>query len=232
MGILSRFTDIMSANINSVLSKAESKNADKLLEKYLLDAKDSLGQAKAEAAAVIAEEMAISRKLSENDELSKKYEGYAAAALKSQNEDDARKFIAYQMELEQKKNDLSKQYAIAKENSDKMRQMTNKLTNDIQEAQAKLDEAKQKLTMAKQQENLNKFNEKFNESPLGNFDNLLDKVQKRVDTAEAAASLQSSAERSKAEIEDLAQKYEQKGNEAAGVSIEDRLAQLKANVNG
>ena len=42
LGILSRFTDIMKANVNSVLEKAEDKNADKLLRKYIQDAKDDL----------------------------------------------------------------------------------------------------------------------------------------------------------------------------------------------
>ena len=56
--IITRFADIMSANINSVLSKAEAKNADKLLENILPTPGDDLDQLKSETAAVIAEEMA------------------------------------------------------------------------------------------------------------------------------------------------------------------------------
>ena len=48
MGILQRFSDIMSANINSLLSGAEEKNAGKLLEKYLADARANLEELKSE----------------------------------------------------------------------------------------------------------------------------------------------------------------------------------------
>jgi phage shock protein A len=96
MGILQRFSDIMGANVNSVLSKSESANADKLLAKYIEDAKKNLGQVKAETAATIAEETGIARKLTETQELSKKYESYALAAVQAQNDDDARKFLGKQ----------------------------------------------------------------------------------------------------------------------------------------
>ena len=68
MGILSRFKDIMSANINSVLEKAESKNADKILENYLRDAKENLEEVAAETAGVIADEMAAARKVADLEE--------------------------------------------------------------------------------------------------------------------------------------------------------------------
>ena len=63
MGILQRFSDIMSANINSLLSGAEEKNAGKLLEKYLADARANLEELKSETSAIIADEMAAARRV-------------------------------------------------------------------------------------------------------------------------------------------------------------------------
>lgn len=232
MGIISRFSDIMSANLNALLSKSEDANSDKLLDKYLADARNNLSQVKAETAAVIADEMALARKLQENDDLHKKYEGYAQAALQSGNDDDAKKFVSYQMDLEQKRADLSQQYDIAKQNSEKMREMTTKLTNDIHTAQSKLDEAKAKLNVAKQQENLNEFNQKFSEDPLGSFNSVFDEVQKRVDKAEAAASLNAQADTTTS-VEELAKKYDVDATlKKMSSSVDDRLAQMKASLSG
>jgi len=228
MGILSRFTDIMSANINSLLSKAEAGNADKLLEKYIKDAKDNVAQVKAEAAAVIAEETGLARRLADNEAECNKYESYAVAAVKKGNDDDARKFLTYKNHLESERTDLSAQYARAKDNSEKMRQLLKKLTDDIYAAESKLDGLKRNLAVAKQQEKLNKFDEKFGNSPLSGADSLFDAVQKQVDAAEATASLDKELVKETREVEDLAKKYDAATQEVRVDRVEDQLAALKA----
>jgi phage shock protein A len=230
MGILSRFTDIMSANINALLSKAEASNADKLLEKYIKDAKDNVAQVKAEAAAVIAEETGLARRLADNEAECDKYGSYAAAAVKKGNDDDARKFLTHKNKLESERADLSTQYARAKDNSEKMRQLLKKLTDDIYAAESKLGELKRNLTVAEQQEKLNKFGEKFGNSPLSGVDNLFDAVQKRVDAADAAATLNKEFVNEAWEVEDLAKKYDSATQETKVDQVEDQLAALKASL--
>ena len=230
MGILSRFSDIMGANINALLSKAEAGNADKILEKYIRDAKDNLAQVKAETAAVIAEETGLARKLADNEAEGKKYESYAMAAVKSGNDDDARKFLAHKNRLETERTDLSAQYARAQDNSEKMRQLLKKLSDDINAADDKLNELKRKLTVAKQQEKMNKLGDKLGNSPLGGVDNLFDAVQKRVDAADAAANLNKEFTKETNEVEDLAKKYDAVTQENKTDQVEDQLAMLKASI--
>ena len=231
MGILSRFTDIMSANINSLLSRAEAGNADKLLEKYLKDAKDNLAQVKAETAAVIAEETGLARKLADNEAECDKYENYAAAAVKKGNDGDAIKFLTYKNRLEAEREGLFSQYSRAKDNSEKMRQLLKKLSDDINASEDKLRELKQKLTVAKQQEKLNKFGDTFaRNNPLSGADNLFDAVQKRVDAADAAAALNKEFAKETCDIEDLAKKYDAGTQEYKADKVEDQLAMLKASL--
>lgn len=221
MGILSRFGDIMSANINAILEKSEEKNADKLLQKYLMDAKEDLGRVKSETAAVIAEERSCERKLSECNEQIAKYEKYAMSAVRAGNDDDARKFLTQKSQIEQNRPGLEAALAAAKDNSAKMRQMTDKLQDDIRQAQSKLDTLKSRLSIAKAQEKRAKLASELG-GGLNGFDGLAEKVQKRIDAADAMVELNSgsSAER---ELEELEKKYAA----SAGSDIEAELARLK-----
>jgi phage shock protein A len=232
MGILSRFSDIMSANINSLLSKAEGANAEKLLEKYLKDAKDNVAQVKAETATVIAEETGLARKLADNEAQCDKYEKYAIAAVKSGNDNDAKKFLTHKSHLEEEREGLLSQYNRAKDNSEKMKQLLKKLQDDINTSEDKLRELKQKLTVAKQQEKLNKLDEKFAnaKNPLSGADNLFDAVQKRVDAADAAAALNKDFAKETNDIQDLAKKYNVATQEVKADQVEDQLAALKASL--
>ena len=52
MGVIQRFKDIMSANINAMLDKAE--NPEKMIDQYMRNLENDLGKVKAETASVMA----------------------------------------------------------------------------------------------------------------------------------------------------------------------------------
>ncbi len=72
MGILSRFADIISANINALLDKAE--DPAKMIDQYLLNALEDLAEVKQETANVMAEEQRCKRLLDENSQQIEKYD--------------------------------------------------------------------------------------------------------------------------------------------------------------
>ena len=75
MGIIQRFADIMSANINALLDKAE--DPAKMIDQYLRNLESDLGKVKAETAAVMAEETRSKRELQECEEEISKMQTYA-----------------------------------------------------------------------------------------------------------------------------------------------------------
>ena len=107
MGILTRFKDIMSANINALLDKAE--NPEKMIDQYLRNLENDLASVKAETASVIAEEKAAKRKLDDcNEEIAKMGE-YAKRAVAAGNDDEARQFLSKKAELTGRLEVLQKQ---------------------------------------------------------------------------------------------------------------------------
>ncbi|HIT34957.1 MAG TPA: PspA/IM30 family protein [Candidatus Faecousia intestinigallinarum] len=225
MGILARFGDIMRANINDLLTGAENKNAEKLLNQYLRDAREDYAQVRNETASVMAEETAAKRRLDELNDQMARYERYAQAAVQSGNDADALKFLEAKGQLQAKKEDAETAYAQAQVNSEHMRQMTKKLLADIQEAESKIGELKAKLRIAESKEKMQQLTEKIGgKSALGNFDSLADNIQKRIDAADAKEALDAEFAGDR-ELDDLEKKY---AGTDGGPSAQSELEVLKA----
>ena len=224
-GILSRFKDIMSSNINALLDKVEDPM--KMIDQYLRNLESDLGKVKAETAAVMAEETKSKRELDECVDSINKMQTYAEKALLSGNEADARTFLSKKGELNNKLISLQQTYDIAKENSTKMREMHDKLIKDISQLNTRRDELKAKMAVANTQEKLNKVGSSVN-GAIGNmskFDEMEAKINKKLDTANAMAELNNSQKEEN--IEDLIAKYD---NETKNTSseIDNELSELKS----
>lgn len=219
MSILKRFTDIMSANINSLLDKCE--DPAKMVDQILRNLNDDLGKVKAETASIIAEETRAKRELAEcNQEINKLVE-YAKRAVKSGNDDDARFFLSKKADLTKNQETLEQKVQIASTNALKMRQMHDKLIKEINDLNARRDDIKAKVATANMQKRLNDLGGSLHHSTanLGAFARMEEKANRMLDEANAMAELNTP----KDNLQSLMDKYDAQPSS----SIEDELAALK-----
>lgn len=223
MGIMTRFKDIMTANVNALLDKAE--DPEKMIDQYLRNLESDFAKVKAETASIMAEEKSAKRKLDECDEEIAKMGEYAKKAVAAGNDNDARQFLTKKSELTKKREILAKDCELAQANAEKMRQMHDKLESDISEMKGKRDMLKAKVKVAETQKKINEMGAGL-ESAGNNaaaFERMEDKVNKMLDEADAIGELNKSS--SGKDIDDLTSKYDTAGT---GSDVDDELAALKA----
>lgn len=223
MGILTRFKDIMSSNINALLDKAE--DPEKMIDQCLRNLNSDLGKVKSETAAIMAEEQRAKRALDECNNSINEMQTFAVKALEAGNEADARKFLEQKASLTSKQAGLQEAYTLANSNATQMREMHDKLVGDIGELESRKDMIKGKLAVAKTQERINKIGSSVNSAnnSISSFEKYEDLADKALDKANAMAELNSSTPDNS--IKDLSKKY------ATDASVDDELAALKASLN-
>lgn len=221
MGILKRFNDIMASNINALLDKAE--DPEKMVDQILRNLNKDLANVKEETAEIMADEKKAKRDLDEVNAEVAKLQTYAEKAVLAGNDDDATKFLAEKARVAEKQAALQQAYDAAVSNSTKMRQMHDKLVEDIRDLEARRDTVKAKVKVAKTQDKINQMNSSLGDSAssIAAFERMEDKADAMMDISDAEAELNSSEE--KDEVADLAAKYD--NPEAA---VQDELAALKA----
>jgi phage shock protein A len=219
MGIISRFKDIMSANINAILDKCEDPS--KMIDEYMRQVTEQLAEVKKETAEVMAEEKRTKRLVDANQEQIDKYDGLARKALVAGNEDDAKVFLVKKQEFMNREAELQKSYSVALENANKMREMHDKLTKDVQTLEERRKNVKSKIAVAKTQEKLNKVagSMEYTSNSMKAFEKMEAKADNMLDRANAEAELSEVPEDPSIDLE---AKYT-----SSTASVEEELEKLK-----
>ena len=222
MGILQRFKDIMSANINALLDKAE--DPEKMIDQTMRNLTRDLGKVKEETAAVMADEQRAKRELDACTAEMQKMQTYAEKAVLAGNDADAAKFLQEKAKLSTKQQSLQQTYDVAAANAMKMRQMHDKLVNDINDLDSRRDAIKAKIRVAKTQQDINRIQSQVGDSAssMATFERMEAKANAMLDRANATAELNSTEATS--EVDKLASKYDA----APDAAVEGELAALKA----
>ncbi len=135
MGLFTRFTDIVNANINSMLDKAEQP--EKMIRLIIQEMEETLVEVRATAAKNIAEQKTHTRRVKSTKASMDHWQSKAELAITKGREDLAKSALMqkhkYQNELE-----------LLEQESDKLAEFLGKVQDDAARLQEKLSEARRR----------------------------------------------------------------------------------------
>lgn len=206
MGVFNRVKDIVTANINALLDKAEDPS--KMLRLMIQEMEDTIIDLKSSCAAQLAEKKTVNRKLSEAESKTVQWEERAKLALDKNREDLAKEALIEKRNWDDKKKQLERNFEVLTTNVDSSREDIVKLEKKLISVKGKYKEL---VLRAKQAEDANKVNSYESYSKI-------EEMERQVDRMEAKYDLDNTTPRS---LEEEFSKLE--GND----SIDNELEQLK-----
>ena len=135
MAIFSRVTDLLKANINDLIDRAE--DPEKMVKQIIIDMEEQLQNAVQGLGSVMASEREMLKKLNEVKDESKLWEGRAKDALKSDNEELAKKAIDKKLTADTSVRQYQKMYDNISSQSETLREQVDLLKKKLVEARAR-----------------------------------------------------------------------------------------------
>jgi phage shock protein A len=137
MGIFSRLSDIIKANINDLLSRAE--DPEKMLNQMLIEMREQLTQAKRQVAVTIAEEKKLRKSLDQEMAQVKLWEQRAMQAVQKGDDNLAKQALQRRNEHQQRVQEWEKQWQAQAQMVEQLKEGLRGLNNKIEEAKRKKD---------------------------------------------------------------------------------------------
>ncbi len=214
MGIFSRFQDIVNANINALLDRAE--DPEKMIRMMIQEMEETLVEVRTTSARVIADRKTLERRIDSLQRDADEWEGRAKLALSKGREDLARAALAEQASAEET-------LALARQELGLVGEQLAELNDEIAQLQRKLDDAKakQKALLAREQTSRSRLEirRRFSRDKLNEAFEKFERYERKMDDMEGEVeSYDLGARGLSEEIEDLARDEK----------LDEALARLKA----
>jgi len=216
MGIFSRTRDIIAANFNDMLDKAD--DPQKMIRMIILEMEETLVEVRASAARTIADQKEMHRHTVKLDKLQADWAEKAQLALSKDREDLARAALVEKKKAADMSEQLKEEIAVLDDALRAYEQDINKLQNRLREARSRQTAIAARLESA---ENRVKLRSLMTEERVDDALTRFDQLERRVDYAEGRADALSISDGNKPSLADEIAALE--GTDA----IDDELAEMK-----
>lgn len=174
MGVFSRFKDIVNANINALLDKAE--DPEKMLKLMMQEMEDTLIELKSNCAARMASRIRLERKIEEQKALISRWQSRAELAVDKGRDDLARDAL-----IEKKKelatlSSLMKDLDSYSEIIDQSKAEINQLEDKLSQAKLKLKSLQEKARAAEAEALANERLKRNTESHFDDLESIIDRI--------------------------------------------------------
>ena len=180
MGVFSRFLDIVNANINALLDKAE--DPEKMIRLMIQEMEDTLIELKSSAAAKMATLAKSKREYGEAEEEMKRWQARAELAVSKGREDLAREALLAKRQVSERLEPLLNQIANSEE-------MISVAKSEIDQIEQKLASVKQKYQTMVDRANRAKEEEVINTTMKKSTDDRFAEMQDQIDRMQASNEL-------------------------------------------